>query len=611
MNLMIALIIVPFLAGLLILLVPSRIKWFREGITLLASGVSFLLAIVLFTRRPLEWRYGGSSILRLDNLSGFILLAAGLFGVVIGIYSLRFMAGKARLKEYYAYLLFTLGGTFGVLLSDHLLLLLVFWGLLGITLYLLVGIGASAAPAAKKTFVIIGGSDALMLLGLVIIWSLTGSWEMSAVNLPLRGGVPIVAFLCLAIAAFAKAGAMPFHTWIPDCAEPAPLPVVAFLPAAVDKLLGIYLLTRISMQMFQVTANSAISILLMAVGAVTVIAAVMMALIQHNLKKLLSYHAVSQVGYMVLGIGTGIPIGIAGGIFHMLNHSIYKCCLFLVGGSVEHKQGTTELGKLGGLGRIMPITFGCFMIAALSISGVPPLNGFVSKWMVYQGIIEMGGKSGFASHLWIVWLLSAMFGSALTLASFMKVLHATFLGNGAKKQGAEEGKDEVAWSMWVPMAVLALLCILFGVFAFALPIKEFLLGAVPGLGQDRCWIGWWKPGLATGLIVIGLLVGWLIYKLGDLKGMRVDVPYIGGEAPLPADERVTGTGFYETIKELLVLKTIYRKAEGGSFDIYDLGRRATFVVTGILKSFHNGVLPVYLSWCLLGLMALFFILMRR
>ena len=126
-----------------------------------------------------------------------------------------------------------------------------------------------------------------------------------------------------------------------------------------------------------------LSIVLALIGAATIIIAVMIAMVQHNLKKLLSYHAISQVGYMVLGIAPGTPVGIAGGVFHMLNHAIYKCCLFLCGGAVEQATGTAELERLGGLGKKMSITFAACLIAALSISGIPPLNGFVSKWMVY------------------------------------------------------------------------------------------------------------------------------------------------------------------------------------------------------------------------------------
>ncbi len=601
------LIIIPIAAGLAVLLLPSRIKGLAEAIALLVSACVFVLAGMLFFRVPLSWSCGGSLLLRLDKLSGFILPAAGLFGILIVLYSLKYMAGHPRLKEYYAYLLITLGGTNGVLLADNLLLLLVFWGLVGITLYMLVGVGgASAAPAAKKTFLIVGGSDALMLLGLAIVWLHTGVFRMSESSLPLDNGLLILAFLCLLSAAFAKAGAMPFHTWIPACAESAPVPVMALLPASLDKLLGIYLLVRISLQMFKVLSNPALSIILMALGAITVLAAVMMALIQHRMKKLLSYHAVSQVGYMVLGIGTGVPIGIVGGIFHMLNHAIYKACLFLTSGAVERKCGTDELDKLGGLVKVMPLTFISFLIAALAISGIPPLNGFVSKWMIYQGIIESGRGGGPAGSLWVIWLIAAMFGSALTLASFMKLLFAVFLGKGER---ADEKRNEVGWMMWVPMMTLAFLCVLFGVFAYSLPLKRILAGVVPGLGPVQDWLGWWSPGLATGLIVIGLVLGALIYRLGTVAKFRESVPYIGGERNFPPRNRVTGTDFYGTIRDLPVLRVMYRLAGKGVFDIYTVLTGVTFYCIDFLRSLHTGILSVYLTWAVFGLLILTLVLL--
>ena len=215
---------------------------------------------------------------------------------------------------------------------------------------------------------------------------------------------------------------MPFHTWVPDFGEKVDAPVSAFLPASLDKLLGIYLLARCVLDLFVPTP--AMYGMLMLLGAVTVISAVLMALVQHDLKRLLSYHAVSQVGYMILGIGTGTAIGLAGGLFHMLNNTVYKTALFLCAGVIEKETGTTDLDRLGGLAKLMPVTFLTCTVAALSISGIPPLNGFASKWMIYQGIISGGEGAGLG---WIVWLAVAMLGSALTLASFVKVLHATFL----------------------------------------------------------------------------------------------------------------------------------------------------------------------------------------
>ena len=447
-----------------------------------------------------------------------------------------------------------------------------------------------------------------MLLGIILIWLKVGpetsifSLPMDGISIPLVGGVAIAAYLCLAIASFAKAGAMPFHTWIPDMAETAPLSVTAFLPASLDKLLGIYLLARISMHLF--VMNQAMGLVLLIVGAVTIIAAVMMALVQHDLKKLLSYHAVSQVGYMVLGIGTLNPVGMAGGIFHMLNHAIYKGCLFLCAGGVEHQAKTTNLDKLGGLARVMPITFVTCLIAALSISGIPPFNGFVSKWMVYQGVIEAGTGQGLGARLWILWLIAAMFGSALTLASFMKLIHATFLGQSSTKN--RKARSEVSWTMWLPMGILAGLCVIFGVFAYRTALKTFILPAVPGVS----FLGIWSPGLATLLIILGLVIGAIIYRLGNLrKSLREDAPYIGGEV-LPAEVRVTGVDFYNTIKDFALFKWVYRKAEEKLFDIYDLGKNFVNIFTKGLQKIHTGVLTTYFSWILVGLVILLFLLVR-
>ena len=590
---MIYTILLPIIAGLICLIIP-RIK---EIISILASLATLVLTILLFMRRPLH-----SNLFLLDNLSSFILLAIAFFGVIIVIYSLKSMSGHNRLREYYTYILWTIGASCGAALANNLILLLIFWGFLGFTLYMLIGIGGpDAAYAAKKTFIIVGGTDALMIMGIGIIWLLTNSFTINALSLPLNSPLTILAFILIVCACLAKAGAIPFHTWIPDSAEPAPLPVMAFLPASLDKLLGIYLLARVSLYIFRVIPNSAMSILLMVIGSVTIVAAVMMALIQHNAKKLLSFHAVSQVGYMVLGIGTGIPIGIAGGLFHMLNHTIYKCCLFLTIGNVASRTGTSELNKLGGLARAMPATFGAFLIAALAISGIPPLNGFVSKWMVYQGIIELGGRGG---TLWPLWLVAAMAGSALTLASFMKLTYSVYLG--PKKWEGKPQLKEVGWTMWLPVVILAGLCIVFGIFAYQIPLRYFIVPVEKGIR----YIGIWQPELATVLVIIGIIVGLIIYWLGSaMKTRTAAAPFYGGEV-LPQSARVTGTDFYNTIKDIGILKYLYKKASEKKFDIYEQGVRGVLYVNGLLRRLHNGILPTYLAWCLLGMIIMFIFLIR-
>lgn len=546
-------------------------------------------------------------LFKIDSLSLFVGIFIGIFSLLTIVYSVGFMKRVKGLIRYYLYIVLTLLASLGAVFSNNLILFMVFWGFLGLLLYLLISFGKNErTPAtAKKAFIIIGGTDALMLLGLAFIWKISQTFQIDQMSISLNTHLAVLAYLCLAAGAFAKAGAMPFHTWVPDTAEDAPTPVTAFLPASLDKLLGIYFLVRISLDMFRM--NTAMNTVLMAVGSFTIVAAVMMALIQHDLKRLLGYHAVSQVGYMVLGIGTGNPIGIAGGLFHMLNHAIYKSCLFFSCGSVEKKAGTTDLGKLGGLAKAMPITFVTFLIASLSISGVPPFNGFASKWMIYQGIIETAKSGG---YIWIVWLVAAMFGSALTLASFMKLIHTVFLGQPSSESGvAGKVLRDVGPSMWFPQSFLALLCFIFGVFALVVPLKMFIF---PSLGEEIKFFGVWNSSLATLLIIIGIIIGMVIYLFGKAAKTREVACFIGGEdLEKHPQMRISGTEFYNTIQELGILKGIYKLAEKKVFDIYEMGRKITFRFNKMLGYLHNGVLPTYMAWCLLGMTIMFYILLRR
>ncbi len=609
----------PLAAGFFCLLLPRAFDRARALLATAASAVSVLIVGLLL----LEWKRmpGNSPLLftdaawgslRLDHLASFILLAITVFGFLIALYSMGYMRGKERLPEYYAYLLWSIGISCGAILANNLLLLLVFWGMLGFFLYMMIGIaGPGAAEAAKKSLIIVGGSDCLLMLGVAIVWVLTNKLTLSDIRLDLVGGFRYVAFFCFAIAALAKAGAMPFHSWIPDCGEKAPASVTAFLPAALDKLLGIYLLVRLTTGMFAM--NTAVNTLLMLVGAVTIVCAVMMALVQHDLKRLLSYHAVSQVGYMVLGIGTGTALGIAGGLFHMLNNAIYKSALFLSAGAVEQQAGSTDLDRLGGLARVMPLTFGVCLVSALAISGIPPLNGFYSKWMIYQALVD---SSRTGNHLWIIFLATAMFGSALTLASFVKVLHATFLCKRSEEL-RQRKIHEAGISMWLPGITLAALCILFGVFAYQWPLGTMIFPAVDGVVRLS---GSWYAGLATILLLAAYAFGLLIYLLSTVRKARSCDTYIGGEVmsqtyvsgPADADKEnieVTGVDFYRTVEDIYPLRQIFAAARRKLFDIYDLGGKAAFFMVEILRSAHRGLLPMYLTWVLAGLLILLWALL--
>lgn len=556
-----------------------------------------LLSLQFFSPSPLSW---------------LAAAFAGLFFILVVVYSIGFMKGRKGLFRYYLYTVATLVLTVGVIFADNLLLLMIMWGFLGLLLYLLIGFGKTRgnASAARKALLIVGGTDAMMLLGLVLVWflatpagtGLSGLTRLSFSTVSLNvaaSPAATSAFLLLVSAALAKAGAMPFHTWVPDTAENAPIPVTAYLPASLDKLLGVFFLARISLELF--TLSGAMGVVLMAIGSVTIMAAVMMAMVQHDMKRLLGYHAVSQVGYMVLGIGTGNPIGIAGALFHMFNNTIYKSCLFLAGGAVEKSMKTTDLHRLGGLGKLMPLVFGAFLVASLSISGVPPFNGFASKWMLYQGIIGTMGTG----WTWILWLTAAMLGSALTLASFMKLIHAVFLGQESPHVSRVAGAapPRTPFSFALPLVVLAALCIGLGVFADRLPYGQLFS---PALTADPGFIGIWSSTTATKLILAGLVIGLLVYMLGTTRKTRTVAPFIGGEnldASPPI--RVSGVDFYGTVKDMKPLCLLYGWAEKKHFDCYVVGLRFADFVGGLLSGLHNGLLSRYVIWCLAGLVVLY------
>jgi len=627
-------LLIPVLAGLLAFIVVRL----RNEFCFIGAIGTLYYAIRLFLRSRhdvIEYTFGRLGALplgfRLDAMSGFLLLFVAFFCVLVVTFSFRYMRGRDGTRGYYLYLLLALACANGVLLAANLVVLLFFWGALLVIVYglLLVGRNGSAKVAAK-TLVVVGLSDFALLLGLALLLS-RGTWVDIAPAMPLPLGDPrlTLAFLLVAAGALGKAGSMPFHTWIPAAGETAPATVMAYIPASLDKLLGIYLLVRLSVYMFDVGTSLVVRNVLMAIGALTILGAVMMALVQKRMMRLLSFHAVSQVGYMVLGIGTGTPIGIAGGLFHMLNHSVYKAGLFLSSGSVEHWAKTDEIDELGGLARRMPLTFVSFLVAALAIAGVPPLNGFASKWMVYQGVVELARQG---NVLYPIFLVAAMLGSVLTLASFLKLVHSVFLG---QRPAALAKAREAGFAMWLPPLLLACLCVAFGIFAYPLPLRLFIYPSLPLLVEP---IGVWQPVLATLLILASLVIGVLVYFLGTARRTTEVRSFVGGELIADDDEsRVPGTAFYTPVKHLPILSDLLRFGELGAFDLYNwivaAGRAVAFVARRLvhdvidslvtaagglvrrvgvgLSWLQNGNLPLYVAWVFIGAMVFLLVLMLR
>jgi formate hydrogenlyase subunit 3/multisubunit Na+/H+ antiporter MnhD subunit len=625
------LIYLPILAGLLLFWVSQ--ERFKKNLAQLIFSFSLFSSVVILFRPvgylAINLIANFDLVLGLNKLSNVILIFINLFGFLVCLYSRKDIEERG---SYFSYLLWLIAFSNLIVFSCDFILFVFAWGVTLVLLYAFLSLGS--AETANKALSIVGVADFALILGVCLYIVSSGTTIMPqapSAKLFLNNPFAWASFLLMLTAALAKAGCGPFHTWITKAAETSSLPVMAILPASLDKLLGIYLLSRICVDFFSM--NTLAMALLMLIGSLTIIFAVMMALIQHDLRKLLAYHAISQVGYMVLGFGTGNVLGIAGGIFHMINNAIYKSGLFLTAGAIGEQKKTFELDRLGGLAVSMPVTFVAGLVFSLSISGIPPFNGFASKWLLYQGAIA--GLS-VAPNIYLVLvfifaLVAAMFGSALTLASFIKFIHAVFLDrdNSDKKERAAEP----ALSVTTPLVILAALCVILGVLPQIL-LKNFI---EPWLGRKISVIGVWDSQLAFIVLIIGLLLGWVYSFLGNNKVSRKDKPFIGTEDPDPVGASFPATEFYRTVEEAPGMSRAYKILKIQAFDFYNvftglakflayiffifvdrlinlitiLAGKSVLALSWILRKIHTGVLDFYLVWCLVGLIALFFILMGR
>jgi len=567
-------ILVPAAAGIVALLIPGKARLAASLVAVAGSALQLAAAILLFpsdASLSLPWLgYGIEVSLRLTRMSAFIVLAIAGFSFLVSLYAAASMSRAPSTRPFWAWLLLTAGMAAGAALADNLVLMIFFWEGLLLTMFGMISAGVRRPYAtAMKSVVIVGVSDLCLMLGVIMAGRMAGTLQMSAIRLSVDG-IGGVAFILMMIGALGKAGAMPFHSWIPDAALDAPLPFMAILPASIEKLLGIYLLARISLDLFVLTPGSWVSVVLMTIGVVTILLAVLMALVQKDYKRLLSYHAISQVGYMVLGIGTALPIGIVGGLFHMINHAMYKSTLFLTGGAVERQAGSTDLDKLGGLARSMPVTAVCFIVAAASISGVPPFNGFFSKELVYDAALESG---------WVFYAV-ALLGSFLTAASFLKLGHAAFFGKraGASAEptaGAPQpAVREAPLPMLIPMIVLAGLCVFFGV-ANSFPLARLIGPAVgDAVTQGRTFGGFPSSALLVALTATALVLAVLNHWYGVRRSGRA-------------------AGASDHIHHAIFLEPVYDLAERGKLDPYSIGRWIVRGIAAALWGVDRGIDWVY------------------
>jgi len=594
------LILLPLGVAVVNIFLPTLL---RKLLTALSLGVSLYLVVDLYFISGLahlqnaEFMLWGEQILAIDQMSAFSLAFIQLLSFIILLFSLKGVQVDIQ-KPFFILFPFTVAACNGVVLSVHGISFMMFWGVSGIALFLfaLLGRTKESSQTAFKSIMLIGGSDALLVLGFAVFYVMQtqSGWSLTGAPIPLTGGMAYLSFVLLGIAAFAKAGGFPFHTWLPDFAKDAPVESAALLPASLDKLIGIYLLARMFTTLF--TVNMLTHLVVFTLGALTVIIAVMMAMNQHNGRRLLGYHAVSQVGYMIMGVAGGSVLAFAGGLFHLVNNTIYKSSLFLTLGSVEKQTGTNDLDDLGGLARNMPITFLMALIGALSISGIPPFNGFFSKWMIYQGVLEWARDAAPGYQLWIlVCLVLAIFGSALTLASFMKFLHAIYLG---KQQEKFKDIKEAPANQWLATGLLSVLCVVFGLFGAIVPLKLFIFPAMQDVGlTGPAFIGDYQPVMLFVMFFIAFALGMVIYAA--TRKVRFDNVYLGGMSPLEKF-RVSGTAFYNEIRTMRGLKGIYDAADKHAFDAHDIGEKSTLAFGRVFQGAHTGLLQLYVLFIVAG-----------
>ena len=451
----------------------------RRAVNAVGSGVvlaSFLLAVSAFFQLPdggalvdrmFPWITAGELhvdfALRVDALSAVMILVITGVGFLIHVYSIGYMAEDADVARYFAYLNLFTAAMLVLVMAENLLLLFVGWEGVGLCSYLLIGFWYTddeKASAGKKAFIVNRIGDAGFLLGLfVLFWSLGehGVWTLSFTDIQANASVlsvGTVTAVCvlLFIGATGKSAQIPLYVWLPD-AMAGPTPVSALIHAATMVTAGIYLIARLH---FLYAVSPTALALVAYIGAGTALFAATIALVQTDIKRVLAYSTVSQLGYMFLGLGVG-AYGAA--VFHLMTHAFFKALLFLGAGSVIHGMSDEQdIGKMGGLRHTMPTTYWTFAVGCLAIAGVPLLSGFFSKDLILEEAYAAPHGSA------VLWLLGTL-GAGLTAFYMFRLLFVTFWGETRADHEVADHIHESPSVMTVPLIVLAVLSVIGGYFS--------------------------------------------------------------------------------------------------------------------------------------------------
>jgi multicomponent Na+:H+ antiporter subunit D len=465
-----AFIIIPLVAAFLLPLFGKKGKSVATVLVNLAMLALLALAIS-FIGKTGVYQIGRWSIplginLVLDGLSSLVLLAISVVSAAAMLFSARYMEQYTAKAKYYSLFMLMVSGMNGVVLSGDIFNLFVFLEIASLASYALVGFGCGDEELeASFKYMILGEVASMFILfAIAIVYANTGALNMAYVSRTIQSNglnASLTFAMGLFIAGFSlKAALVPFHAWLPDAHSSAPAPISAMLSGVLIKTLGVYALARVLFNIFGITV--ALGWILIALAVLSMVLGAFLALGQWDLKRLLAYSSISQIGYVALGIGLGgliiakganlawASLAILGGLFHLVNHATYKSLLFLTSGSVEMATGTRQLKQMGGLAERLPVTRMVCAIASASIAGIPPFAGFWSKLLLVVAAIQ-------ARFYWIAAVI--VFVSLCTLIMYLKVHRYAFLGKLPENlQQIKENKG----SMIVAMLFLACLCVLMG-----------------------------------------------------------------------------------------------------------------------------------------------------
>ena len=423
----------------------------------LANGAMLCLAILALASIGEEGLYHMGAWptpigidLRLDPLAALLLVVINMVGLVACLYSVEYMRRYTAKHRYYSLFLLLVAGMNGAILAGDLFNLYVLMEVAAVASYGLVAFGGEHEDleAAFKYAVLGSLSSAVILIGIGLVYGVTGTLNMAHIAHQVAQtdmSPPLLFASALFLCGFGlKAALVPFHAWLPDAHPSAPAPVSAMLSGVLIKAIGIYVLARLIYNVFGV-GEGALAMLRW-LGVVSILVGNLLAAGQSDIKRLLAYSSIGQVGYIVLGLGLGTPLGLVGALYHLINHALIKSLLFLNAGTVEYVTGTRNLNQLGGLNRAMPVTGATSLVGSMSIVGIPPFNGFWSKLIIILACIQ-GGFHGFAAV--------AVVMSVITLSYQLRMLRA-FFGTRPAVSTPERGEPRL---MSAAMILLTVGCV--------------------------------------------------------------------------------------------------------------------------------------------------------